>query len=138
MKKFSFSKKETEKFKRLGIDAIVLFGSYAQNRARVSSDYDFGLLVEAKSILNNPKKRGKIYDAIYDILSGRIKKLADIDIVFLENAPYELQAHVMKHGKVLYEARSNIFANYKARIILMYSDFAPLKRIFHKGILERI
>ena len=135
---FAFSDQEKKLFKELSIGALVLFGSHAQNAAGPLSDFDFGLIIDDKSILNFSEKRTKIYNEVYDILSSRIKKLVNIDIVFLERAPYELRAHVMKHGEIVFEARPGVFADFKAMVMEQYSDFAPIKKIFHEGILSRI
>jgi len=125
---FSFSEKEKEIFKKLSVGALILFGSHTQGRAGELSDYDFGIIVEDRSILRSPERRKDIYDTLYDILSAHINRLVDIDIVFLENAPYELRAHVMKHGKLLFEARPGVFADFKEITMIQYADFAPLRK----------
>lgn len=135
---FLFSEKEKEIFKKLSVSALVLFGSQAQKLDNPFSDYDFGILITDKTILYQSEKRQEIYDTLYDMLSDKIKKLIDIDIIFLENAPYELQAHVIKYGQVLYEDSLMTFNNYKAKMMLMYSDFAPLRMVFQQAILDRI
>lgn len=133
-----FSSDEQGVFQKNAIGAIVLFGSRAQGTARSESDYDFGILTKEKGVLHDPTRRKKIYDMLYDILSSHIKKLVNIDIVFLETAPYELQAHAMKHGKLLYENTPDIFANYRAGVMERYADFAPLRKTFHREILKSI
>ncbi|MDO8729299.1 MAG: nucleotidyltransferase domain-containing protein [bacterium] len=138
MEGFSFSNKEEELFKRLGISALVLFGSQAEGKGGPMSDFDFGIIVEDKSVLKSSSKRKEIYDELYDIFSSHIKRLVNIDIVFLDDAPYELRAHVMKCGKAIFEAKLDIFADFKATTMIMYSDFAPLRKIFHEGVLSKI
>lgn len=137
-KRISFSSREKELLQQLSVGAVMLFGSRAQGLEYSLSDFDFGVIVSDSSILYSPEKRKKIYDALYDILSSKIKQLATIDIVFLEDAPFELRAHVMKYGKVLFEARQGIFADFKADVMERYADFAPLKKIFHTGVLSQI
>jgi Predicted nucleotidyltransferases len=135
---FSFSETERQIFRKLSVGALILFGSHTQGRAGTLSDYDIGVIVEDKSTLRSPERRKEIYDALYGILSAHINQLVDIDIVFLEDAPYELRAHVMKHGKVLFESRSGVFADFKESTMIHYADFAPLRKLFQEGVLSRI
>lgn len=137
-KDFIFSDVEQQYLKDLGISAMVLFGSRAMGTAREGSDYDIGVLLSDSKILQSSEKRMEIYDSLYDILSSKIQSLANIDIVFLENAPGELRAHVMKYGKPIFETNPAAFANFRERVMTEYADFAPLREIFHQGILARI
>ena len=79
-----------------------------------------------------------VYDKLYDLLSKKINKLVNIDIVFLESAPMELQTHVAKYGRVLYQTSLHVFPDYRERVMRKYTDFAPLRKIFQKATLERI
>ena len=135
---FEFSDAEIKKLKELPIGAVVLFGSQAQNIANNDSDYDFGIILSDKKILSSPEKRSVIYEELYDLLADHINQLTNIDIVFLETAPAELQFHVVKFGQLLYEAHLGAFANYKANVIESYADFALLRNIFERGVLNQI
>lgn len=134
----SFSAKEKRVFKRLGVSAVVLFGSRATGLARDSSDYDFGVLLESGGRQQLQKHRGALFDLLHDIFASHINRLVNIDVVFLQTAPGELQAHALKHARILYEEQKNIVANFKAQVMEAYADFEPLREIFHKGILARI
>lgn len=136
--RLSFSSDEQAVLRRLSVDAVVLFGSRAQGLAYPSSDFDVGVLVGERAVLHLPEKRKEIYGALYDILSAKIRQLVTIDIVFLQDAPFELRAHVLKYGKVLLETQSGVFADFKAEVMERYADFAPLKEIFHAGVLSQI
>lgn len=133
-----FSSEEKEILKRLEVEALVLFGSQAQRKAGPLSDFDIGVLVKDKPALNSSGKRRRMYDALYEILEKHINRLVNIDIIFLETAPYELRAHVMKYGKEIFEAKSGAFANFKALVMEQYADFAPLRKNFHRGVLSQI
>ncbi len=133
-----FSKQEQDKLRQLTVSAVILFGSRAQETQTEKSDFDIGILVSDTKILFNHEERKNLYDALYELLSPIIETVATIDVVFLQTAPAELQAHVMKYGKALFEIAPNIFANYKARVMLLYADFAPLRAIFHRGVLSQI
>ena len=135
---FDFSDSEIKNFKKLSIKALVLFGSQAQGLASQSSDFDIGVIVGDGKVLYRENQRKEIYDFLYDIFSGKINQLSNIDIVFLETAPAELRAHVMKYGKLIFKDSSNIFADFKAQVMEQNADFAPLQYIFHSGILTQI
>lgn len=137
-KDFIFSDAEKQIFQNLGISAVVLFGSRAIGTAREKSDYDIGILQNDPKVLHSPEKRSAAYDILYNLLSSKIQSLVNIDIVFLDVAPGELRAHVMKHGKLIFETNPNVFADFRERVMTEYADFAPLREIFHQGILARI
>ena len=135
---FNFSNIEIAGFKKLSIGAVVLFGSQAQGLAGSKSDFDIGIILNDKKFLYDEQKRKKIYDFLYDLFSEKISRLTDIDLVFLETAPAELQAHVMKYGRVIFENSPNVFADYRAKVMEQCADFAPLRRIFHYGVMSKI
>lgn len=135
---FKFSEVEKQAFLNLGISAVVLFGSRAMGTNKEKSDYDIGVLLCDEKTLYSSEKRKDVYSALYDILSSKIASLVNIDIVFLEQAPGELRAHVMKHGKAVFEAEHRVFADFRERVMMESSDFAPLREIFHQSILSRI
>lgn len=137
MRELQFSEEEQKTLRRLGVEAVILFGSHAQGIEGPLSDVDVGLLV-ALDVQHVPARRRVLYDTIYDLLSAKIQKLVDIDIVFLCEAPMELQSHVARYGVVLYEAAPHIFSRFRERVMERYADFAPLREIFHKAILARI
>ena len=113
----------------LNLDALILFGSRAQGIAGKTSDYDFFVL--------GPKDQ-KTYDALYDLLSEKIRELKDIDIVFDADAPMELKNHVAKYGQVLYQRQPSVFPDFRQKVMLIYSDFAPHRAIFAAATLGRI
>lgn len=123
---------------KLGIQTVFLFGSHAQKTDNPLSDYDFGIILNDKSVLKNRILRNKIYDTFYDIVSSKIKKLIDIDIVFLDEMPLQLKYHVVKDGIIIYSDNLNKAGNFKEQIILQHADFAPLRNEFHESILARI
>ena len=137
-KLFQFSQEEKSYFVSVGVSAIVLFGSRATKTARENSDFDIGILTSDTALLPGGTKHTEVYDRLYEIFSRSIKQLVNIDIVFLQVAPGELKAHVVKHGVVLFEAKPGVFAVFVEREMQRYADFAPLRRIFHSSILSRI
>lgn len=135
--KITFSEDERKILSDLGVSAVVLFGSRAEELARERSDYDIGVLLKSTGGVSS-QRRKEIYTAVYEIISEHVQKLVNVDIVFLDNAPGELRAHVMKRGKPLFEAYGGAFADFREEVMISYSDFEYLRSIFHQGILSRI
>ena len=146
MRKFQFTEDEKRSLEHLGVEAVLLFGSHAEGIAGPSSDVDTGILIKDVAILKDKdyRKKTELYNALYDILSsltGRtVKRLCNIDIVFLQDEKVNLQLkfHVSKYGIPLFERNSHAFANFKEYVMDRYADFAPLRRMFNEAILARI
>ncbi len=111
------------------INGVILFGSQAQGLANQNSDLDIFIL---------GKRSNTKYDLIYDIFSNKAGRLINIDIVFEDMATMELMVHVARHGKVLYQKNINDFANFKAKVMILASDFDYHKQIYTKEIFNKI
>lgn len=127
-----------EKLEKLGVATVYLFGSQAEGSAKSRSDFDFGILLKNPKVLADFKTRKKTYNELYDIFSEKIKRLVNIDIVFLQDVYLQLQYHAVSRGKIIYEADPNFSADYKEKVMENYADFAPIRKEFHQAILERI
>lgn len=138
MEPLILNEQEKKALQNLGVEALILFGSRAMGNARPHSDYDFGVLLHNPGDNVRPERHREIYNDLYDLLSSKINKIVNIDIVFLENAPAELQMHAAKQGIAIFEPHPAAFARFKERIMLFSADFAPLREIFHRAILKRI
>jgi uncharacterized protein len=134
----TFTSDEKSLMDIMGVSAVVLFGSHAQGEPGPMSDFDIGVLCENPGILQDYKVRRAIYDTLYNMFSVKINKLVDIDIVFLTQAPMELQSHAARYGKILYEKQRAAFACFREQVMEKYADFAPIRAIFHEAILARI
>lgn len=132
----TFSTSEEEILRRLGVTGVVLFGSQARGNAGAASDYDIGVLREV-AMRDDIQEKAQ-YEALYDMFSAKIGKIVDIDIVFLDAAPLELQMHVARYGNPLFEAKSGVFATFKETVMIQYADFAPYRLMFQKQMLGRI
>ena len=122
---------------RLGVVALYLFGSHAIGAEGPLSDYDFGVLM-----LKGGNKRGdSTYDALYNALSPLCPRTLEndvIDIVFLNDAPLELRAHVIRYGRILYESKPMMRGRFEEKTILEASDFRPLQRQIDQTILASL
>ena len=136
MDTITFTVREQEALRRLGVTGIILFGSQARGLAGAASDYDVGVLrVQSTADVHQEKA---LYEELYDMLATKIGKLVNIDIVFLEQAPMELAHHVAKFGLAIYEEHPQTFARFKELVMERYADFAQYRQMFQKHILGRI
>ncbi len=129
---------DTQALEHLGIAALYLFGSRAQGVEGPMSDFDFAVLVRDRKQYQDRPFRNKTYDTLFDMFEKKIGFPCDIDIVFLHEASLQLQFHVVRQGKLLFEADPFLRANYHARVMEAHADFLPLQRIFHQATLARI
>lgn len=134
MDTITFSPSEIDALQRLGVTGVVMFGSQARGIAGEASDYDIGVLRVGYDAI----REKDLYDGLYDMLSRKIGKLVNIDIVFLDAAPLELAHHAAKYGSALYEGTPGTFARFKEMVMDCYADFAPYRRMFQEQILKRI
>lgn len=122
----------------LGIAGIFLFGSQAQGTATKTSDFDIGVLLKDRHVLDDFLRKQALYDSLYDIVSSQIKKLLNVDIVFLQSADLQLQFHVVRDGRLLYLGDKKIVSDFLEQTMDAYADFAPHRKEFHEAILQRI
>lgn len=132
---FDFPK---DKLEELGVSAIYLFGSQAQGSARPLSDFDFGIILKDPSVLQDYKKKKEIYNELYDVFSDQIKRVVNIDILFLQEAGLQYQYNATVKGELVYCDDLKVVADFKERAMENYADFAPLRHLFQRSILERI
>lgn len=132
-----FSKQDKDHLRALGVAALYLFGSRAQGVAGPLSDYDFAVLMKEPG----QKRGGKVYNQLYEILSPlcpRTLKNDIIDIIFLRDTPLELRFHVIRYGKVLFDAQPLRRLRFEVETQLLYNDYRPILDMFDKAILATI
>lgn len=106
----------------------VAFGSAARRDATSRSDVDLGLqLVESSA-----EQRRQLEVDLARATGGRV------DAVFLEDAPPLLRFEIARDGIVLIERRPHLWADFRARSMLDWWDFAPLARRIHAASIERL
>jgi len=146
MLKIKFSKKQINQFKQMGIDIVYLFGSYAQERASALSDVDIGI------VFKNPERHKdntmnvylKLYNILTDVLPEKYLKCRfkmrehDVDIVFLQFAPLNLQFSAIKDGVALYERDIKAKFYYHEEVMKRIADIQYFYDLRCKAILERI
>ena len=133
----TLSKTNQTNLHALGVQALYLFGSRAQGVEGPLSDYDFGVLMKEEG----HKRGGKVYDAMYDILSPLCPRTLDndvIDIVFIRDAPLELRFHIIRYGRVLFDAVPRERGRFEDNTTMLYCDYRPLLDMFDKAMLASL
>lgn len=128
------SKKVKEKFKKLKISLIYLFGSYLTKNMNFQSDIDIGILFSDDSYKLD---KLKIFIELYKIFS-EIFPDREVDIVFLNEVPLTLKFEVVTEGKPIYFENIEDHYNFKERVIKEYIDFKPLLDEQDRELLGRI
>ena len=89
--------------KKIRIERVILFGSYAWGRPRVFSDIDLAVISRDFKKLNDLKRIGLLLDVVYKL---KMPKLVDIEVLGftpeeLENADYfDIPAEIKEKGVV--------------------------------------
>lgn len=133
----NIQKQTQQELRKIGVIALYLFGSRAQGAAGPLSDYDFGVLMDQ----NGHRRGGRIYDAMYDMLSPLCPRTLEndiIDIVFLNDAPLELRFHVIRYGHVLFDTNQRERLRFEASTMMLYCDYRPLLDQFDQAILAAV
>jgi len=102
--------------------AAYIFGSFAKGKINPFSDLDIAVLVDDEvKECSYPDLRLKF---MMD-LSSSLKK--ETDVVILDQAPPFLRHQKFKYGKVILERDVKRSRFFKAKSILEYFDFKPIK-----------
>ena len=115
------------------VKLVLLFGSAATGRQHPLSDTDIGVVfADSNRRLKEPVKvYGDLLEEMQKHFSGQI------DLVYLEETPLSLQYRAVTDGRILYEARVGVMADYKEYVLKYYFDFQFIENIFHQAILAR-
>lgn len=135
---YNFNQETKERLKKLGVSAVYLFGSEAENKSGKMSDIDIGVVFEKRN--RTFGNRNKLYNELYEIFSNSfdLRNFKTIDIVFMQNASLELVFDIIKNGKILLDFNPNDRILFEHNIAMAYMDFNPLLKDFNKQILQRV
>ena len=122
--------------KELGVLAIYLFGSQAENTSTKMSDTDIGVVLRDPRQLKDDRS---LYNALFIELQRVVKPghAGKFDIVFLQKAPIPLQYNAITDGELLFEADPVKRADYEERVVDQYLDFKPILEYFDDISLKR-
>lgn len=130
-----FSTKDKNKFKKLGISAIYLFGSASQGFSGKLSDIDIGV------VFSNPKKIKNTlepYKELYKLFSQILPIEKEIDLVFLQFASLAVQFDAVSKGRVIYKNSEQAPLDYKERVMKETADFEYFYNLSKEGLFQRI
>lgn len=135
MSHLQFTPAHKKTLKKLGIQAVYLFGSRAQAAEGPLSDYDYAVLTKDPG-----HSRGDfLYNQLYDLfckISPRSLENDVIDIVFLKDAGLELKFHVIRYGVVLFDQNPLERLRFEQQTTLLYCDYRPILNEFDRTLLE--
>lgn len=104
----------------------VLFGSTARGTARRASDLDIGVsLPETADLM---ALRVALQRA-----SGQ-----EVDVIRLDEAPPLLRFQIARDGRVIVERVAHTWADFRARALIDWWDWAPTVRAMHRTMAERL
>jgi len=112
---------------RFGLVLVYLFGSQVGGHLGPLSDYDFGILFSRKPA--NKKKY------LLAHLLGEVLGTGQVDLVALNQAPIELQYHIIATGHLLYESSPGARVEFEAQTLSIYFDYLPMLRSQRREIL---
>ncbi len=125
---------EIEKFKEVASSVakqhalllMILFGSQATGQTHRQSDVDIAVLADRLLSINELIKIG------YEL--EKVVRLGPIEMVDLKSAPPLLLKAVATEGKLLYECRSQLFAEFQIRALRRYFDTKPLRKLQEESL----
>jgi hypothetical protein len=110
-----------------GVRLAVLFGSAARGESGPDSDLDVGVLFEA----------GREGAAALEVALARASERR-LDLVGLDTAPPLLRFEIARDGRVLVERTPHAWADFRARAMTDWWDWAPTARLLHAAAASRL
>jgi uncharacterized protein len=110
-----------------GVRLAVLFGSAARGKGTPRSDLDVGVLLD-----EDAPGLGALAVSL-SRAAGR-----EVDLVLLAEAPPLLRFEVARDGVVILASTPHAWADFKARAMVDWWDWAPTARMIHARALARL
>ena len=110
-----------------GVRLAVLFGSAARGNHDEKSDLDVGVCLESGA------GAGPLLEVELSRISHR-----RVDLVRLDKAPPLLRFEIARDGRLLLERVPHAWADFKARAMVDWWDWAPLAHALHASALRRV
>ena len=111
-----------------GVEAVYLFGSVAEGRARPESDLDLAVVPRDQSVGEQKLEM--------------LKRLAAagferVDLVFLDGSDQILQFHAVRQNRPLYTTQGFSHGSFFSLTLRQYQDLEPLLRVRHAAYRKR-
>jgi predicted nucleotidyltransferase len=113
-----------------GIVSVHLFGSQVKGYANEKSDVDCAILFERDSILK-PLDLIELRESLSSVLHK------EVDLVCLNTASPIISMQIYKHGKVIINNNSKLYAKYIINLFTDYCDLKILRKPMENAILNR-
>ena len=110
-----------------GARLAVLFGSAARGESGPGSDLDVGVLFETGP------DRSTVLEVALARATGR-----GVDVVRLDSAPPLLRFEIARDGRVLLERSPHAWADFRARAMTDWWDWAPTARFLQTAAATRL
>lgn len=110
------------------VELAVTFGSTARGEATRGSDVDIGVQLKEKSL--------EVLRRLEVLLGRTVGR--EVDLVALDESPPLLRFEIARDGKLLVERRPHAWADFRARAMVDWWDWAPLARRIHSAAASRL
>ncbi len=120
-------------FEHTGLLAVYLFGSRAAGTANTQSDYDFAILFDFSSPMDDLAFTAlDLEEKLATILNS------EVDIITLHNADIEQKFLIISHGVLIYSSDDDKRTDFEDIVIKKYLDFKPVLELYRKELREAI
>ena len=110
------------------VELAVIFGSVARAEAGRKSDVDVGVRFQVPSRV--------LLSRLEVDLSRALNR--EVEVIALDDAPPLLRFEIARDGKVLVERKPHAWADFRARAMVDWWDWAPLARRIHAAAAARL
>ena len=115
------------------IEAVYVFGSFAEGISCERSDIDIAVL------LANSVEKDQYLDYRLDIIEEIQKRITrKVDVIILNQAPILLRFQALKKGKLIFERNANRRAEFQARSMARYYDYKRYFDFHNRNLMKRI
>lgn len=115
-------------FEKNRVKLAYLFGSIARGTSRKDSDYDFAVLFNRSSTLEDEVK------LMLDLAEKLNVPVEKVDVVALDRADNELKYRVLREGKLVYASDEKIKKNWERSTLIKALESRDIYEIYMKGI----
>jgi predicted nucleotidyltransferase len=110
------------------VELAVTFGSAARGEATRKSDVDIGVQLKEKSL--------EVLRRLEVLLGRAVGR--EVDLVSLDESPPLLRFEIARDGKLLLERKPHAWADFRARAMVDWWDWAPLARRINAAAAARL
>ena len=110
------------------VELAVTFGSTARGEATRGSDVDIGVQLKDESL--------EVLSRLEVLLGRAVGR--EVEVVSLGESPPLLRFEIARDGKLLVERRPHAWADFRARAMVDWWDWAPLARRIHSAAASRL